>query len=77
MYVLPLNTPNEKPLEILERKKSFNYKVLAMRFPGLEKEGTVISIGNDIQYVLRVIALGGQVPISFPKDLHFSVYSNY
>ncbi|MBP5468420.1 MAG: hypothetical protein J6Z11_04165 [Candidatus Riflebacteria bacterium] len=77
LYVLPLNTPNEKPLEILERKKSFNYKVLAMRFPGLEKEGTVISIGNDIQYVLRVIALGGQVPISFPKDLHFSVYSNY
>ncbi len=77
LFVLPLNIPNEKPQAILDRRRKFNYKMLSMRFPGLEKEGTVISVGNDIQYVLRVISLGGKVPISFPKDLHFSVYSNY
>ena len=77
LYVIPLNAPNEKSKDIMERRRAFNHKALAIRFPGLDKKGTVFSKGYDIQYILRVIALGGQVPISFPKDLHFTVYANF
>ncbi len=77
LFVIPLNAPNEKTKDIIERRKAFNHKALAIRFPGLEKKGTVFSKGYDIQYILRVISLGGEVPISFPNDLHFAVYANF
>lgn len=77
LYIFPKKTPNEEYKAILKRKKDFNHKALAMRFPGLEKKGTVKSKGYDIQYILRVISLGGEVPISFPNDLHFLVYADY
>lgn len=77
LYLFPTNTPYENWKKILNRRRNFNYKALALRFPGLEKEGVVISKGNDIQFVLRVISLGGEVPIKFPKKLHFAVYANF
>ncbi len=77
LFILPTKLPFEGFKEILKRRKDFNYKALAMRFPGLEKEGTVKSEGYDIQYIMRVISLGGEVPIFFNKNLHFAVYANY
>jgi hypothetical protein len=77
LYLFPTNTPYENWKKILNRRRNFNYKALALRYPGLEKEGVVISKGNDIQFVLRVISLGGEVPIKFPKKLHFAVYANF
>ncbi len=77
LYVFPTNPPNEKWIDILNRKRRFSHKALSIRFPGLEKKGIITSLGNDIQYILRVISLGGEVSISFPKDLHFAVYANY
>ena len=77
LYVFPKNTPNEKWTNVLNRKRRFSHRALAVRFPGLANKGIITSIGYDIQYILRVISLGGEVPISFPKDLHFAVYANY
>ncbi len=77
LYIFPTNPPIEKWTDILNRRRKFNHKILSIRFPSLEKEGVITSAGYDIQYILRVISLGGEVPISFPKNLHFNVYANY
>jgi hypothetical protein len=50
---------------------------LALRFPGLNKSGILFSRGDDIQFVLKKIALGGKTPIQFPRDLHFPVYCSF
>lgn len=77
LYLFPVEPPNETWQQIFNRKKRYNHKALAIRFEGLAKKGFLNSRGYDIQYVLRVISLGGEVPISFPKDMHFAVYANY
>ena len=77
LYVFPTNPPNEKWIDVLNRKRRFSHKALSIRFPGLANKGIITSVGYDIQYVLRVISLGGEVPISFPKDMHFAVYANF
>lgn len=77
LYVLPKELPEEGWADIMKRRLKFNHKSLQIRFPTLEKEGTVVSHGDDIQYILRVISLGGKVPIAFPKNLHFPVYASF
>ncbi len=77
LYVYPSVPPNESWTSILNRTRKFNHKALAIRYPNLEKKGNVKYVGDDIQYVLRVISLGGETPITFPKDMHFSVYACY
>lgn len=77
LYVFPVETPGESWTNILRRTRRYNYKGLTIRYPDLAEKGTVRYAGEDIQYVLRVISLGGKTPITFPKDLHFSVYACY
>lgn len=77
LYVFPVVTPGESWSHILNRTIKFNDKALTIRFPDLAAKGNVKYIGEDIQYVLRVIALGSKTPITYPKDLHFPVYACY
>lgn len=46
-------------------------------YPGLAGSGTLLSRGNDIQFVLRQIALGSGVPVRFPETLHFPVFATF
>lgn len=77
VYVLPVHPAGEDYRHVLDRMKQRNPQSLVARFPSLERPGTIISRGNDIQFVLRQIALGGKVPIQFHKDLHFPVYAYF
>ncbi|HEY9069654.1 MAG TPA: hypothetical protein VIV61_05320 [Candidatus Ozemobacteraceae bacterium] len=77
LLVLPFEAAGERWTDILDRVKSRDPEELAIRFQGLKKPGTLLSRGDDIQMVLRQIALGGETPMQFPKDLHFPVYASF
>lgn len=77
LFVLPVKCYTESWSEVRSRVQQFNPISLEKRFIGLKKFGTLISFGDDIQFVLRKISLGGCTPIQFPKDLHFPVYAYF
>ncbi len=77
LLVLPVHPAGESWSEVIDRMKKSVPERLTFRFPGLNKTGIIISRGDDIQLILRKISLGGKVPLHFPKDLHFPVYSTY
>lgn len=77
LIVVPLSPAGEDWSEMLARAKISSPERLSMRFPGLNEPGVILSRGDDIQFVLRKIALGGKVPIKFPKDLHFPVFASF
>jgi hypothetical protein len=74
LIVLPVRPSSEDWAEVLQRMNKESAERLAIRFTGLNESGIVFSRGDDIQFVLRKIALGGKTPIQFPRDLHFPVY---
>jgi hypothetical protein len=75
--VLPVKPAGEEWTEVLHRMKKCNPERLALRYPGLNNAGIIFSRGDDIQFVLRKISLGGKTPIQFPRDLHFPVYCTF
>ncbi|MBI3037723.1 hypothetical protein HYY75_01545 [bacterium] len=75
LLVLPVHPQGEHWTAVLSRIEGGNAKRFSVRFPGLSRKGTLLSRGDDIQAVLRQIALGAQVPIQFPRNLHFRVYA--
>ncbi|HNW35303.1 MAG TPA: hypothetical protein PKM25_10255 [Candidatus Ozemobacteraceae bacterium] len=77
LLVLPVEAAGEPWTTILDRLKQRDPEELAIRFQGLKKPGSLLSRGDDIQQVLRQIALGGETPMQFPKDLHFPVYASF
>ena len=77
LAVLPVHPAGEQWSHVLKRRRQQRPADLCIRFPGLNKPGSLISRGDDIHYVLRQIALGGTVPIQFPRDLHFPVYAYF
>jgi len=77
LMVLPVQPSGEEWTEVLERMKLCVPERLSLRYPGLNKPGIIISRGDDIQFILRKISLGGKVPIQFPRDLHFPVYASF
>ena len=77
LQVLPVKPAGENWTDVLSRMKLLIPERLALRYPGLNKAGIIHSRGDDIQFVLRKISLGGKTPISFPKDLHFPVYATF
>lgn len=77
LMVLPVKPSGEEWTEVLQRMRLCVPDRLAMRYPGLNKQGVILSRGDDIQFVLRKISLGGKVPIQFPRDLHFPVYATF
>ncbi len=77
LMVLPVQPSGEEWTEVLERMKLCVPDRLSLRYPGLNKPGVILSRGDDIQFILRKIALGGKVPIQFPRDLHFPVYASF
>lgn len=76
LMVLPVKPSGEDWSEVLKRLTLRSADLLSLRYPGLNKPGVLLSKGDDIQFVLRKIALGGRVPIQFPRDLHFPVYAS-
>jgi hypothetical protein len=77
LLVLPVQPSGEEWTEVLARMKKSSPGLLTLRYPGLNKAGVIISRGDDIQFILRKISLGGKVPIQFPRDLHFPVYASF
>jgi len=77
LMVLPVQPSGEEWTEVLARINKASPGLLTMRYPGLNKPGVIISRGDDIQFILRKISLGGKVPIQFPRDLHFPVYATF
>ncbi|RCK79754.1 MAG: hypothetical protein OZSIB_3908 [Candidatus Ozemobacter sibiricus] len=77
LLVLPVRPAAEPWTEVLARMRKTDPEALTIRFPGLKKPGSLVSRGDDIQFVLRQIALGGETPLQFPKDLHFPVYASF
>lgn len=77
LLVLPVRPAGEGWTEVLARLRKVDPDTLTIRFPGLKKPGSLVSRGDDIQFVLRQIALGGKTPLQFPKDLHFPVYASF
>jgi len=77
LLVLPVQPSGEEWTEVLARMTKCSPGLLTLRYPGLNKTGIVISRGDDIQFILKKISLGGQVPIQFPRDLHFPVYASF
>ena len=77
LIVLPVHPAGENWTTVLNRMKLLDPESLAIRYPGMKKPGSLLSRGDDIQFVLREIALGGEVPLQFPKDLHFPVYASF
>lgn len=77
LMVLPVQPSGEEWTAVLERMNQCTPERLSLRYPGLNKPGIILSRGDDIQFVLRKIALGGKVPIQFPRDLHFPVYASF
>ncbi|MDD3148215.1 MAG: hypothetical protein PHD82_13015 [Candidatus Riflebacteria bacterium] len=76
LMVLPVKPSGEEWTEVLQRMKLCVPDRLSLRYPGLNKPGVILSRGDDIQFILRKISLGGKVPIQFPRDLHFPVYAS-
>lgn len=77
LMVLPVKPSGEEWTEVLQRMQKCVPERLTIRFPGLNKSGILFSQGDDIQFVLRKISLGGKTPIQFPRDLHFPVYCTF
>jgi len=77
LLVLPVQPSGEEWTEVLARMTKCSPGLLTLRYPGLNKAGVIISRGDDIQFILRKISLGGKVPIQFPRDLHFPVYASF
>lgn len=77
LLVLPAEAGGESWAAILARLREQRPEQLTIGFGGLKKPGTLLSRGDDIQLVLRQIALGGETPIQFPKGLHFPVYASF
>ena len=77
LLVLPVQPSGEEWTEVLSRMTKCSPGLLTLRYPGLNKAGVIISRGDDIQFILRKISLGGKVPIQFPRDLHFPVYASF
>lgn len=77
LLVLPVQPSGEEWTAVLERMNQCIPERLTLRYPGLNKPGIILSRGDDIQFILRKIALGGKVPIQFPRDLHFPVYASF
>lgn len=77
LMVLPVQPSGEEWTTVLARRKKSSPGLLTLRYPGLNKPGIIISRGDDIQFILRKISLGGKVPIQFPRDLHFPVYATF
>ncbi len=77
LIVLPVKPSGEEWTEVLQRMTKCVPELLTLRYPGLNKPGIVLSRGDDIQFILRKISLGGKVPIQFPRDLHFPVYASF
>ncbi|MGM0600382.1 MAG: hypothetical protein ACQETH_11285 [Candidatus Rifleibacteriota bacterium] len=77
LMVLPVKPAGEEWTEVIQRMKKCVPERLTIRYPGLNKSGILFSQGDDIQFVLRKISLGGKTPIQFPRDLHFPVYCTF
>lgn len=77
LLVLPVKPAGENWTEVLDRMNKCIPERLSLRYPGLNKPGILFSRGDDIQFVLRKISLGGKTPIQFPRDLHFPVYASF
>ncbi len=77
VLVLPVDADGESWTSILTRLQEQRPEKLAEWFRGLNKSGTLLSRGDDIQLVLRRISLGGETAIRFPENLHFSVYASF
>jgi len=77
LKVLPVQPSGEEWTAVLERMKKSSPGLLTLRYPGLNTPGIINSRGDDIQFILRKISLGGKVPIQFPRDLHFPVYASF
>ncbi len=77
MLVLPVKPAGEEWTEVLERMNQSHPELLSLRYPGLNQPGILFSRGDDIQHVLKKLALGGKTPIQFPRDLHFPVYCSF
>lgn len=77
VLVLPVDAGGESWTSILTRLQEQRPETLAEWFKGLNKSGTLLSRGDDIQLVLRRISLGGETAIQFPANLHFPVYASF
>ncbi|PKL50980.1 MAG: hypothetical protein CVV42_01375 [Candidatus Riflebacteria bacterium HGW-Riflebacteria-2] len=77
LKILPVHPSGEAWTAVLERMKKSSPGLLTLRYPGLNTPGVINSRGDDIQFILRKISLGGKVPIQFPRDLHFPVYASF
>jgi hypothetical protein len=77
LMVLPVKPAGEEYTEVLQRMQKCVPERLTIRYPDLNKSGILFSRGDDIQFVLRKISLGGKTPIQFPRDLHFPVYCTF
>jgi len=77
LLVLPVHPAAENWTNVIARLKQFDPQTLTIRYPGLSKPGTLLARGSDVQFVMKQIALGGKVPIQFPRDLHFPVYATF
>lgn len=77
LMVLPVHPSGEAWTAVIERMKKSSPGLLTLRYPGLNTPGIINSRGDDIQFILRKISLGGNVPIQFPRDLHFPVYATF
>lgn len=77
LLVMPVKPAGEEWNEVLNRMNKIKPELLSLRYPGLNEAGILFSRGDDIQFVLKKIALGGKTPIQFPRDLHFPVYCSF
>ncbi len=77
LMVLPVKPAGEEWTEVLQRMQKNKPELLSIRYPGLNDSGILFSRGDDIQFVLKKIALGSKTPIQFPRDLHFPVYCSF
>lgn len=77
LLVLPVDAGGEPWTAVLARLQEQKPEKLAEWFRGLNKPGTLLSRGDDIQLVLRRISLGGETVIQFPKEMHFPVYASF
>ena len=77
LFVLPVQINRESWTEILNRARKNSHDPISQRFTGLLHSGTLLSRGDDIQFVLRQISLGSGVPIQFPSSMHFPVFAHF
>jgi hypothetical protein len=77
LLVMPVRPGDEDWHTVLQRVQRRRAEELLTRFPSLKKPGNLCARGDDIHLVLRQIALGGKIRITFPKDLHFPVYAAF